>query len=248
MTESDPDDDPQLRGLRSVWLSLPDDEPPQRGMAELMAAAREKAEQMARPSWWRRVLALLRRPPVLAIATVTVLVGGAVLIGRHRGEMEKAPAQAPAGSSAIAAPVAPASDVPVETTPEDVDLGRDRVATPPPAPPPPPPARKPPAQHLVPRPEGAKARLDYDSIDGFADDAKPAANRHSAEPKRADEESVAPKRKSAGGLVEQCRSAAARGDCAAVRACAARIAQQDSATYRDQIASDATISKCLAPE
>ena len=38
------------------WLSLPDEEPPERGLGELMAAARAKAEIMARPPWWKRVL------------------------------------------------------------------------------------------------------------------------------------------------------------------------------------------------
>jgi hypothetical protein len=87
----DADDDPQLKSLRAVWLSMPDEEPPERGLAELMAAARVKAEQMAKPSLWQRISALLRRPPVLALATVLVLIGGAVFIGQRRDKLASEP-------------------------------------------------------------------------------------------------------------------------------------------------------------
>ena len=43
------------------WLSLPDEDPPERGLAELMAAARAKAETMASPPWWKRVAELMRQ-------------------------------------------------------------------------------------------------------------------------------------------------------------------------------------------
>jgi hypothetical protein len=84
----DESDDPQLTSLRAVWLAMPDEEPPERGLADLMAAARVKAEEMARPSLWQRIAAVLRRPPVLALATVLVLVGGAVFIGQRRDKLE----------------------------------------------------------------------------------------------------------------------------------------------------------------
>jgi hypothetical protein len=67
---------------------MPDEEPPQRGLAELMAAARVKAEELATPSLWQRISALLRRPPVLALATVLVLIGGAVFIGQRKDSMQ----------------------------------------------------------------------------------------------------------------------------------------------------------------
>ncbi len=41
-----------------------------------------------RGPWWQRVLASLRRPPVLAFATVTMLLGGAVVLSSHREELE----------------------------------------------------------------------------------------------------------------------------------------------------------------
>ena len=50
------DDDPQLKSLRAVWLSLPDEDPPERGLSELMAAARVKAEAMAKPEGRRQIL------------------------------------------------------------------------------------------------------------------------------------------------------------------------------------------------
>jgi hypothetical protein len=88
---ADSEDDPQLKSLRAVWLSMPDEDPPERGLAELMAAARVKAEQMTQPSLWQRISALLRRPPVLALATVLVLIGGAVFIGNRRDKMQAEP-------------------------------------------------------------------------------------------------------------------------------------------------------------
>lgn len=99
MTDHD-DDDPQLSSLRAVWLNMPDEDPPERGLAELMAAARVKAEEMARPSWWQRLVALLRRPPVLALATVLVLIGGAVFIGQRRDKLEAVNEVAPEGRAA----------------------------------------------------------------------------------------------------------------------------------------------------
>jgi hypothetical protein len=78
------DGDPQVRAMRAVWLTMRDEDPPERGLAALLAAARVTAETMhARPTPWQRLVADLRRPPTLALATVMVLVGGAVLLGRR---------------------------------------------------------------------------------------------------------------------------------------------------------------------
>ena len=127
----DADDDPQLKSLRAVWLSMPDEEPPERGLAELMAAARIKADEMAKPSLWQRITALLRRPPVLALATVLVLIGGAVFIGQRKDKMAAEPtltteqardyAQPSAGSAAtVTAPEAPLSQqAPAMPTPTE---------------------------------------------------------------------------------------------------------------------------------
>ncbi|NVB85659.1 MAG: hypothetical protein HOV81_45260 [Kofleriaceae bacterium] len=97
----DGDDDPQLGGLRAMWLSMPDEDPPSRGLAELMAAARVKAEEMAQPSLWQRIVAMMRRPPVLALATVVVLVAGAVLVGNRKDKFDDV---APVADQTIVAP------------------------------------------------------------------------------------------------------------------------------------------------
>lgn len=99
-------DDASLQSMRAVWLSMRDEEPPAAGMSALLAAARAKAEQMRpRPSWWERALAILRRPPVLAFATVMILIGGAVAITRRADEPVEAMRadQAPAREAAAAA-------------------------------------------------------------------------------------------------------------------------------------------------
>jgi hypothetical protein len=86
VTADDDDiDDASLKSMRAVWLSMrdSDQEPPVAGMSGLLAAAREKAEQMRpSPAWWQRLFTQLRRPPALAFASVMLLVGGAVLVTR----------------------------------------------------------------------------------------------------------------------------------------------------------------------
>ncbi len=94
-------DDAQLRALRSVWLSLPDEDPPSAGLAELMAAARARAELLAQPPWWRRLFVQLRKPPVLAFATLLVVIGGAIAIGRRGDTIDPA--------APVTAPAAPAT-------------------------------------------------------------------------------------------------------------------------------------------
>jgi hypothetical protein len=123
VTEHD-DDDPQLKSLRAVWLDMRDEDPPERGLAELMAAARVKAVEMReadeRPTLWQRISALLRRPPVLALATAMVLLGGVVLIGTRGEKMQAEPpslreeqgtVQA-SGGAAVRAPVGSAAQAP----------------------------------------------------------------------------------------------------------------------------------------
>lgn len=74
----------KLSAMRSVWLTMRDEEPSSGGLAGLMAAARGQAAEMAAvPRWWQRVADGLRRPPALAFATVLVLLGGAMIVGRQ---------------------------------------------------------------------------------------------------------------------------------------------------------------------
>jgi hypothetical protein len=98
--DRDEADDPIMRSMRSVWVSMRDEDPPTKGLTELLAAARTKAEEMQpKESWWRRTLATLVRPPVLALATVVVLVGGTVVITKRNADSELVPvAHAPASS------------------------------------------------------------------------------------------------------------------------------------------------------
>ncbi len=147
MSEPDPDDDPQLKSLRAVWLSLPDEDPPERGLAELMAAARAKAEVMGHPSWWQRVLDLVRKPTVLAFATIVVLVSGAVLIGNRKEAMDAestAPASAPAHATTPAQGAAGGEVAPADAVAPSPDLDRKEEAKPAPPPAPPAPLKTPP--------------------------------------------------------------------------------------------------------
>lgn len=103
------DDDLSLGSMRSLFRDLrdADEEPPARGMAELLAAARQQAEHNkvkheeavaeASPSLWRKFLAMFARPPVLAFATIALLVGGGIIVTRHKddvGDTAKAPSVA----------------------------------------------------------------------------------------------------------------------------------------------------------
>jgi hypothetical protein len=115
---ADDDDDPQLRSMRAAWRSMPDEDPPQRGLAELMAAARQQAEVMAearapsrataeRPTWWKRLAATLLRPPMLALASVLLLLGGLfVVTSSNKGV---SPEPTPVEQSVPATTTAPAT-------------------------------------------------------------------------------------------------------------------------------------------
>ncbi|MDQ3367129.1 MAG: hypothetical protein M3680_17035, partial [Myxococcota bacterium] len=91
-------DDGRLTAMRSVWLSMRDEEPAPGGMDALLAAARAKATAMQpQPSWWQRVMTTVRRPPVLAFASVVLLAGGAVLVTHQLPDpLESTTATAPA--------------------------------------------------------------------------------------------------------------------------------------------------------
>ncbi len=120
------EDEPQLRAMRAVWLAMREEAPPDRGLSELLAAARRKADDMAEamqptPTRWQRLLAALRRPPVLALATALVLIGGGVLIGRRVGAPKSGLLDA-AGETGGAVPDDPAdrARVPAGRSPDTV--------------------------------------------------------------------------------------------------------------------------------
>src|SRR5262245_2555419 len=85
--------------MRTIWRSMRDEEPPTAGVSALLAAARAHAEAMHRPSWWQLLRRSLRRPPVLALASVMVLLAGALVIGHHEPAAEEPAVQTSAGAS-----------------------------------------------------------------------------------------------------------------------------------------------------
>jgi hypothetical protein len=206
------------------WLSLPDEDPPERGFAELMAAARVKADVMANPPWWKRLFTVARRPPVLALATVVVVLCGVIVVGRpHDQAMSPAPAMdVPAGS------LAP----------------RARGAMPE-APPPPPeqqPAQAPLEKKAAPKHEGKAAEVKP------VDDVKLGGEKQDAtfESETVDQAAImkAPevrKNVKAPDPLARCREAAARRDCATAKACV----DGAPATYKASAATDAALKSCL---
>lgn len=109
---------PTLRAMRAVWLTMRDEDPPDRGLGVLLAAAREKAEAMRpQPTVWQRLLAAMRRPQMLALATALVLIGGAVLVTREAGERAPKVAQDDGQAGAGHRPVQPPAPAPPPSAP-----------------------------------------------------------------------------------------------------------------------------------
>lgn len=245
--------------------SLPDEDPPEDGLAALMAAARVKAvelrEAAAPPkSWWARFVETLQRPPALALATVIVLVGGAVIVKRH-GELA-APATAPAPVAPAPVAPAPAAVAPVTPPPPSPAIANPEPAPAPapavtkPAPPPPPAAPKPAAAPAVtkesPRAEALDEAEDVtDRQYATPPPVAPAPERRPTAPPAgvaiASDQTVAAPADgpSPDQLFHECQTAATRGDCAAVKSIAGRIARTNASLYRDRVVKDTSIAKCL---
>jgi len=250
MADQDPDD-PQLKALRAVWLSMrdSDEDPPDSGVSALMAAARSQAMHMTPKPWWKRMFEQLRRPPVLALATLLVLIGGAVLMTK-RDTIEKAPTTAPAPSKELPATnldiggAAPAQVTPVVPSKADNKLESahkpkdepnvERTA--------PPPVRPHPTSHNA----GKGVESPPSADPGFAAgattmDLPPApVKRPSA---KADSD-LPPNHVLVDQLAAQARGAAKRGDCENAKAIATRIAGQDAVYYREHVAGD--LAKCVS--
>jgi hypothetical protein len=244
-------EDDQLRAMRSVWLAMRDEAPPDRGLADLLAAARGKAAALQPPrSRWNRLAALLRRPPMLALATAVVVLGGAALVARWTGETSdssarmvtaRVPAVAAAPEamgwaaaqrdsktgaspsepgSAGPAPMPRASKPSPEATPDRKERPR-----------PPPLSRAP-----------TKSAADDDAIRGQPPDvlaaatAKPASAKHHRE----GDESLA-------ALRSQCEAAASRGDCVTVSRLVERITKI-APSEGAQIVKQSRIATCLATD
>lgn len=246
MADEDPDD-PQLKSLRAVWLAMrdSDEEPPDSGVSALMAAARSQASMMAaaKAPWWKRMFEQLRRPPVLALASLLVVVGVGALLASHHDAIEKAPTTAPVQEKelppanldvggAATLPTAPGTakdDQPHDKQAPDGEPPVHRHLTPPTRPS----AGKAatPSVHSDPRPEPA-----FQTGEGQALDAK-APNTETATP-------VPPSRVLVDQLAAQAKQAAQRGDCENAKAIATRIAGQDAAYYRDHVARE--LASCLS--
>lgn len=277
MTDRDDrEDDPQLQSLRAVWRSMPDEEPPQRGLAELMAAARVKAEQMAKPSLWQRIIAVLRRPPVMALATVMVILGGVLLIGPRKGDVEVAQpalhaAQDPAPAEAVVAPGSaaetddrardPAEPASVLAAEVPALVAEDKPAAEPKTPPRRAPARrtaKPASTSTTANAELARRNAEAAGVPASAPATPPTIDHEAAafadEPARAAAAADSP---SAGAStparppvhpdIARAKAAAARGDCQTARELMKRVANESAAQHRQALASDAALEKCVAP-
>lgn len=236
------------------WLSLPDEDPPERGLAELMAAARAKAEIMASPPWWKRLGELLRRPPVLALATVVVLIGGVIIVHHAPAEMS-APAMSPPASGEVA-PVEPAAFGAAQSLPpapvvEKKLVGTHGTAT-----------ESRTGTSKLARPDNArietgtvqveqvrKAQEQAPIVDdtmqrdrGAAVKQAIAADTAVEQPPASHTAQKAPIAKKPGESLARCRAAATNKDCAGLRACAKQLELDDPQFYK---ANGATIKSCL---
>jgi hypothetical protein len=231
------DVDAQLRSLRAVWLAMPDENPPERGLDALMAAARTKAVEMAeastempkQPSWWERFVATLRRPQVLALATVLLLVAGVLVIGDR--------------SMKASAPANHAQPSPENVPTEHRERESLKVNAPPPAVLEDTNAPGGPVGGHVATPQRAPERASDESVrkEGATngEDAL-ATGQWQAVPMDPTAEEVAKNK-----LLDEAKTAAAKGDCNSARTVARQLEKQDLGYYRSRVVPDPGISDCL---
>lgn len=294
----------QLKQLRSVWVSMreSDEDPPDRGLSALMAAARTKAAEMTpapTESWWQKVLAVFRRPPVLALATVTVLLGGALFITQRGDSMKsestaderrpdlevraREPVAAGSPAAGAPAPVDSAIATPPTIATESTPPGENAAELKPLAKESPRPVKKerpakiatkgessgtansspttPELEHgLVdeaPMVGGTIKQVTPDSLGAVTPTSPPpvaepttrgpTTKRPTATTNADTGESatVSDEKTRVASLIKQCETAAARGDCAAVRSLAGRIKSDDVNAYNQRVLKNASIARCL---
>ena len=242
MADEDPDD-PQLKSLRAVWLSMrdSDEDPPDSGVSALMAAARSQASMMAaaKAPWWKRMFEQLRRPPVLALASLVVVIGIGVVLASHHDAMEKAPTTAPVqekelphanvdvgGAATLPPPPERAKDGEVhDKKAPDGELQVHRHLTPP-------------AHTSAGRAATTPAQSDPRPEPAFqAGEGGQTLDANSPKTETATP-APPPSRVLVDQLAAQAKKAAQRGDCENAKAIATRIAGQDAAYYRDHVAHD----------
>jgi len=245
-------DDPQLKSLRAVWLAMRDndEDPPDSGVSALMAAARSQASMMAaaKAPWWKRMFDQLRRPPVLALASLVLVVCVGVLLANHHDALEKAPTSAPMQEKELphgnlelggkAAAPAPAARDGKDKADERADKKALDVAAPVHRDPTPAPhtatgANKAPVAQPAPRAEAG-----FESDDAAAGKVKTEVKTEAATT------APPPSRVLVDQLAAQARRAAQRGDCENAKAIATRIAGQDATYYRDHVAGD--LANCVS--
>jgi len=267
------DDEPDPGSLRALWKDLPDEEPSARGHDLLMAAARAHAQTLVKAPWWQRVADVLRRPPVLALATIVVLASGALVVRNANQALPTAPANAPASGSTAA----PALDQ--AAAPALAPAPSAPVATPPPVPPPAQPAPAPPtpkaalerdhheAKPVVRAPNHPRNEASGKTLDDLERAAPAEAPAPAADPLQSEgqawaapEAAPAPattttkSRPSPGGgalaaltvtqLVTRCRTAAQSGDCTTVRAVMRELSAR-SAKDVQALGPDPDVRKCM---
>jgi hypothetical protein len=252
--------------LGKLFRELPDEDPPESGMSALMAAATAKAREMAppKPSLFARFLETFKRPPVLAFATIVVLIGGVVIVKRHGEPVDLvAPATAPVPRAVGSPPPPP----PVVDHHLDQVEHRPEVATPDPTPEiaqaKPEPRRTVPVAPPRPTPPPPKPQVatvtDEPASGDLAGEA--TVTPHVSPPPTAPPKGMAiasddvaaaprpvakaPMPASAEQLLHECQSAANRGDCPAVRTIAGKIQTSNASFYRERVVKDAAIAKCL---
>lgn len=245
--EHEDDDDPQLKSLRQVWLSMRDEDPSSSGLDALMTAARSQVEVVAKPSLWQRIGTALRRPPMLALATVMILLAGVVIFTRHGYELEKAPT----APSTLPDPSRPgARDLELHSEQPDTTtttISKPSLDTPTDQ------AHKELTKPSVPHPV-TRSPVHVNQVpatdDGFTagqnHDAMPRPQAHGASIGEGNQKDAkAPNTVLVEQLATQARSAVTRGDCETARSIGARIARQDASYYRDHVVGD--LSSCTTP-
>jgi hypothetical protein len=190
---------------------------------------------------------MLRRPQVLALATIVLVAGGVVLVGRHREDIETP-------APAVQAPAAPTGQTELERA-EEKDKGRDvaptatgtATATPPPieAPVTTPPTTRPQRPHQQAKSGGA-ATVGGKS-EPKAQETRREVNQTEGEaqvqeaPVAADAIEQAP---TSAQLYARARAAAAAGDCATARSLVAQVQRSDAEYYKAHVASDTSLAAC----
>jgi len=269
--DADPDD-AGLEAFRAAWRSMPDEEPPQRGLADLLAAARVRADEMAaaaapKHAWWEKLFAFARQQQVYALATIVIVVGGAVLIGRHHDEVQApAPSSAERVSNAAAAgsaapslsPVTPPPQGDLITVPHEEAPGEAGGA----AEPEPkaeskledkPVVKVPPRPRTKPTPAAATGG----KVERRTEQSEDSDVRLEREESQLASEAAGPKagmaldtsaaveqRPTSAQLHAQARNAAAANDCATARRLMQQIQRSDAAYYKAKIANDTSLASC----